>query len=94
MAVLVNMAEIAVSQMLNSIIENYKRIRPELCTCERCREDIMAIALNRIPPKYVSTPKGRTITSVAYENFGGRAQVTAQVVYAIETVIESPRHNE
>ncbi|WNQ13501.1 late competence development ComFB family protein [Paenibacillus aurantius] len=32
---------------------------PRYSSCgEKCQSDAMAIVLNRIPPKYVSTPKG------------------------------------
>jgi len=35
-----------------------------ICTCEKCRLDIMAIALNDLPAKYVVTEAGELYTKV------------------------------
>lgn len=36
----------------------------DCCTCEQCRNDIIAYALNQLRPKYVSTDKGEVYTKI------------------------------
>lgn len=61
------------------------------CDCERCRMDIMALALNQLPPAYaVAVPLDdrlkRKLRS-AYE-----VKATATLVNAIQQVKQHPRH--
>ncbi|MBM7854082.1 competence protein ComFB [Desulfohalotomaculum tongense] len=84
-----NYTETAVLQLLNEVLKNYDG---SLCTCERCRQDIIALALNNLPPRYIVTDTGEIITQVSFNHFGGRAQVIAQIVKAVETVAKNPRH--
>ena len=48
-----NYTETAVLYLLDDIIKEYKKTKPDLCDCERCRQDIMALALNNLPPHYI-----------------------------------------
>ncbi len=86
-----NYTETAVLQLLDSVLTNYQEKNKPICTCERCRQDIMAIALNNLPPRYVVTDTGKIITSVSFEQFGGKAQITAQILRAIEIVQSNPK---
>lgn len=65
MYLLKNFTEIAVKELLPDVLEKYSKNYPGLCTCEKCLEDVMAIALNRLPPRYVSTDKGSILTQVS-----------------------------
>ncbi|MTI79611.1 MAG: competence protein ComFB [Firmicutes bacterium] len=86
-----NYTETAVLQLLNDVIKNHQK-ENEMCTCERCRQDIMAIALNNLPPSYIVTDTGEIITQVSFNQFGGRAQVITQIMKAAEIVASNPRH--
>ncbi len=68
--------------------------RKDLCRCERCRLDIMAFALNHLPPKYVVTKKGGIYTRLAEMEFQLNADVTREVYKAIEVVRKNKRHKE
>ena len=89
---LYNYTEAIVLQTLNSILDKYKLTNQDLCTCERCRQDVMAIALNNLPAHYVVTETGRIITQVSAEQLGGKAMVAAQILKAIEIVHKNPQH--
>ena len=52
-----NYMEDAVEMMLNRVAPQY----PDICMCDRCRTDMMMIALNNLPPRYVSTHKGAVL---------------------------------
>ncbi|MEG6615600.1 late competence development ComFB family protein [Peptococcaceae bacterium 1198_IL3148] len=89
-----NYTEIATLQLLDYVLDNYKKTHPNLCDCERCRQDIMAIALNHLPPHYVVTDTGKVITQISFDHFGGKAQVISQIVNAVEIVMNNPRHEK
>lgn len=89
---LCNCTEEAVRMLLPDVLREYAQKNPGTCTCERCRDDIMALALNSLPPHYVVTDKGSILTKVNFERIGGRAEVIAALIKAIKIVKENPRH--
>ena len=88
--VLVNKMEAAVKRMLEEIIGRGER---NVCSCERCRLDVIALALNSLPPKYVVTEIGNAVTNVDLDSAQGKANVTMAVCSAIDIVNSRPRHN-
>lgn len=89
---LLNYTETAVLELLDDVLEKYKEKHPDICYCTRCREDVMAIALNNIPPHYVVTETGKVLKQVSFERLGGKAQVITQIIKAMEIVSKNPRH--
>lgn len=77
----------------NTLDELLEKRRPEVCKCSRCRLDILAHALNHLPPKYVVTDKGHTFTRVAemQQQFG--ADLVVALSKAIKHVSANPRHS-
>lgn len=64
----------------------------ELCTCERCRFDVMALALNDLKPKYVVLPKGYAYARMDELEAQFQADTIVAVTKALKLVKESPRH--
>lgn len=64
------------------------------CKCEKCTDDIRAIALNRLPSKYVSTDAGELYTRVhsAMEQQNS-LDINFAVYSAIEFVSIHPHHD-
>lgn len=87
-----NYTENAVRRMLPEVLKDYLKTRPRTCTCDRCKDDITALALNQLPPHYVASEEGAIFTSVSFEQIGGKAQVVAAITGAIEQVTKKPRH--
>ena len=87
-----NYTEDAVRRMLPEVLKDYLKIHPQTCTCELCRDDITALALNQLPPHYVVSEEGAIFTSVGFEQIGGKAQVVAAITRAINQVAKKPRH--
>lgn len=88
-----NYAEIAVDEMLDQLIKECLQKNQVICTCDRCQEDMKALALNSIPPHYVATDKGTIIKRVSFDLIGSKAQVASAILSAIKTVGENPRHS-
>ncbi|AEX84648.1 Late competence development protein ComFB [Marinitoga piezophila KA3] len=64
----------------------------DMCICDRCRADVIALALNHLHPKYVVTEKGRLYSELQNYTFQTRAEVLTEVLKAMEKVKEHPSH--
>ncbi len=81
--ILVNLAELAVKERLNEALKRFK-----CCECDRCIKDIMAIAVNALPPKYVV----RSEQDIAVELRKYEGDVVGALVNAVLKVKNNPRH--
>lgn len=63
-----------------------------ICTCDLCKKDIVAYALNHLPPKYVVTPKGDLYSRLS--EFTQQFEIDVQVALteAIKVISKNPRH--
>lgn len=64
------------------------------CTCERCKADMMALALNKLPAKYVVTEQGEIISKIVATLPQNQVDLLSAVIEASELVKRSPRHPE
>ncbi len=64
----------------------------DICKCEKCKLDIIAIALNKLPTKYVVTDKGELYAKV--DNLRGQfeADIITAMTQAAMTVGKNPKH--
>lgn len=88
--ILVNKMEEAVKAAVDQLFAEGKNPG---CTCERCKLDVIALALNSLPSKYTVTTIGDAVTSVALDSSQWRANLVMAVCNAIEIVRKKPRHN-
>ena len=84
-----NYMEDCVADMLASVIDEL-----DLCQCERCRLDIMANVLNKLPPKYVVTRKGHLYTKLSAIQAQFDVDIIAAITKAAEIVRARPRHDD
>ena len=63
-----------------------------VCTCERCRADIMALALNKLPPRYIVSISGDVYSRFDAVKTQFQADVIITVLNAIEVIKSRPRH--
>ena len=85
-----NYTEDIVLKNLDAVLAQY----PDCCKCEHCTTDIVVLALNHLPPKYISTHKGTIyarIDEMAAEN---SIEIIEQIAKAIEIVSRHPHHEE
>lgn len=66
--------------------------RSNTCGCDTCKKDIIAYALNHLPPKYAVTNKGELFFRLS--EFTQQFEIDVQVVLveAIITISKNPRH--
>lgn len=80
--------------MEETVLNKIKQIWPQTnyCQCDRCRLDVAAFALNRLPAKYVQSLEGALIHRFESETTQTDAAITAVVYNAIQRIGEDPRH--
>ena len=88
--ILINKMENTVKLAVNSILaeDEYSNV----CKCQRCKLDIIALTLNKLHPRYVVTTMGNAIINANISSDQWRADVTTAVCEAIEIVNNNPRH--
>lgn len=84
---ILNALEIILKQLLDEYIDQFHMS----CTCERCRNDVLALALNKVQPHYVTD-----VEKIAYvkAEFFDRQQMTTLLVCLAEcakVVSENPK---
>lgn len=87
--VLVNKMEEAVEDTVDQLFASGKTPG---CSCDRCKLDVIALALNSLPSKYVVTNIGNAVTNVDLNSYQWQANLTMAVCNAIEVVRSKPRH--
>lgn len=88
MAKLTNYMEFIVRQELPAVLES----RNDVCQCRTCQLDIMAFALNQLPPHYVASEGGHIHTMVNIASAQLKTQVLVAIVNALNAVAKHPRH--
>lgn len=84
---LVNVMEQIVSDKLDEFLKG-----EECCKCTRCLEDMKAIALNRLPAKYVSTNSGELFSKLNATVRQSAVDIDIAVTSAVSMVAKHPSH--
>lgn len=64
-----------------------------LCQCSRCLEDVKALTLNHLPPKYVVLEQGDMIPRLTVYEGKYSSDITAQLLHACRVVMDRPHHS-
>lgn len=83
-----NYMEEAILEELAGVLARFKKV----CDCELCREDIVARALNRLPPRYVVTKLGHFYSKYDTMRSQVRADIVRELTLAARAVKAKPRH--
>lgn len=82
-----NYMEILVDQMFDVTTKNM-----DICKCNKCKLDIMAIALNRLQPRYVVTDEGELYTKLNMFQQQYSADIIAAITHGTMIVGADERH--
>lgn len=63
-----------------------------VCSCERCKKDIAAIALNRLPTRYIVSRKGELYSRINALKQQFEVDIIAAITHAAIIVKRNPRH--
>ena len=83
-----NYMEDAVDRVFDKMLPNL----PGICKCEICVNDMKALALNNLKPKYVATHTGEVYSKVSQLHIQSETDVILELTAASEVVKKRPRH--
>lgn len=63
-----------------------------ICDCDQCRSDVIAFALNQLPPRYVVSKIGAAAMKVQALSFQNHADVQAALYKGADLILQHPRH--
>lgn len=79
-------------EIVLEVIKKYKNNLQLACDCERCINDIMAISLNQLPPRYIVQMEHQPYVRVPYTaDTQGVATTLSVVTQAAGIVSKNPR---
>lgn len=78
--------------VVREALQDYLRHSSLPCTCERCQADILALALNRLPPRYAVSQRGEILTAWESRALPSQTRIMSEIVRASEKVSSSPSH--
>ncbi|WP_060205384.1 late competence development ComFB family protein [Sporosarcina koreensis] len=79
-------------EVVQAVLQQYEKELHLTCNCDRCKDDIMAIALNEIKPRYiVNSELSPFIRAAHVADRQGATNILSTVVKAARIVSASPR---
>ncbi len=86
--ILLNAVEAIVKEKARIMVES-----TDMCKCRQCYLNVCAIALNKLKPRYITSSRGKMLSSLDVMDYGYQAELTVAIVGAIEMVKKNPRHS-
>ena len=83
-----NVMEDIVVNYLDGILSK----RTDVCGCDLCRDTIVSMVLNHLPPKYITTETGAIYAMMEQVRVEQSSQVLRELVNAIKYIQEHPLH--
>jgi len=83
-----NTMENFVNERIDQVLKRF----PNCCHCSRCRQDILVLALNHLPPRYCSSNNGEVYTRLDLYDTQQEAEIFQEITKAVEIVSSHPRH--
>ena len=65
----------------------------DICKCNKCKNDVMALSLNKLPPKYFSSDKGNVWAKLLYSDNQKMTDVMKAVAESMKIVNQNQRHD-
>lgn len=88
--ILVNVTEEIVSGLVSFLLHGTEY--QTFCHCKICEMDIIAIALNALPTKYVASKESRDAAFTLLNTPESIESINKQIIRAIHVVGRNPRH--
>jgi len=75
-----------------AVYNDYIKGKPEICACEQCGSDVMALALTKLRGLYAGSLQGEVLTKISREDRQVRADALIVIMQAVDTVTARPKH--
>ncbi|MFH0790596.1 MAG: CheR family methyltransferase [Candidatus Omnitrophota bacterium] len=88
------------AEILKNVIEDIARdflnttltMRYDICTCNQCKNEMLAYVLSRVPAKYATTEQGVLYTIIEQTRVEHAVEITKEILNAINIIGKNPRH--
>ena len=82
-----------VELLIGDRVAEYMKRDKEICLCDKCQLDVMAIALNKVAPHYITTDNySRGLMDLYYQE--RKVDIMVAIFEAIDIVKANPRHED
>lgn len=85
--ILKNYMEETVFNIIDDVLKDI-----DVCKCEKCKLDILAITLNNLPARYVVTKKGELYSKLNLFRLQAEVDIITAITKAAMMVKERPHH--
>ncbi len=85
----VNIVELLAYEKISEIMKQM-----DVCDCMQCTADVLAMALNSLPPKYATSDSGKQYAQLKFFKQQFETDVASALVKACLIVKKSPKHND
>ena len=82
--------------IMEDLVEEYYDViasKQLVCSCERCRNDTIALTLSMLPAHYAVTSVGNKINKINNLRRQASTDLQAALIRSIDIVSADPRHN-
>lgn len=79
--------------VIREVFTDLLKTNPDFCRCEKCKRDVMAIALSKIKGSYAVSPEGEIFARVEQTDRQVRTDALLAVMEAMRQVTARPRHS-
>ncbi|MCM1022975.1 MAG: late competence development ComFB family protein [Prevotella sp.] len=83
----VNVMESIVRERLEFLLQGH-----DCCKCDKCIDDMMALSLNELRPKYVNSHKGELFSRLDTTKYQNTIDIDVAITKAISMVSSKPQH--
>ena len=85
-----NYTEDVVENMLDLVLDQY----PDICKCDQCKRDIVALALNKLPTNYASTDKGKVFVKLKLLHHQLETDINTALAQAVSVGSKNVHHEK
>lgn len=79
-------------QAILALLDEALAYHPDACRCQRCRRDIVALALRNLPARYAGSAGGAVVIDVELQRLQSRVEIFKALHQAITVVKNRPHH--
>lgn len=84
-----NYMEDVIREVFAEVLKN----NPDFCQCEKCKQDVLALALSKIKGRYAASPEGEIFARVEQADRQVRTDALLAIMQAVQQVSANPRHD-
>ncbi|MDD9268830.1 late competence development ComFB family protein [Paenibacillus sp. GCM10023248] len=84
----------AMETIVVNLFEEFQKNYELKCDCHKCKDDMLALVLNKIPPRYTSSEKGALFVKGMYINSQLQSDVMRELMEAANIVADHQHHEK